>query len=115
MGGGAAGPDRDGHPPAAYAAFATIPRYRQGGHATGRRHADKRPARRRRQGGMTRTGRAAVAAVLASTLAGCGTLFDSAKVEYKSEKKLPPLEIPPDLNSTFAESNSVPHPASVDA
>ncbi len=49
---------------------------------------------------MTRYGSAAVAAVLALTLAGCGgTLFDSAKVEYKSEKKLPPLEIPPDLTT----------------
>src|SRR5205823_6301800 len=99
MGGGAAGTDRDGHPPAAYAAFATIPRYRQGGHAAGRRHADGLLTRRRRQGGMTRPGRAAVAAVLALTLAGCGTLFDSAKVDYKSEKKLPPLEMPPDLST----------------
>jgi len=32
---------------------------------------------------------------LGLTLAGCGTLFDSAKVDYKSEKKLPPLEVPP--------------------
>ena len=49
---------------------------------------------------MTRYGSAAVAAVLALTLAGCGsTLFDSAKVEYKSEKKLPPLEVPPDLTT----------------
>src|SRR6266436_4947128 len=99
MGVGPDGTDRHGHPPAAHAAFATIPRYRQGGHAASRRHADRGPARRRRQGGMTRPGRAAVAAVLALTLAGCGTLFDSAKVEYKSEKKLPPLEIPPDLTT----------------
>jgi len=49
---------------------------------------------------MTRTGSAAVAAVLALTLTGCGsTVFDSAKVEYKSEKKLPPLEVPPDLTT----------------
>jgi len=48
---------------------------------------------------MTRPGRAAAGAVLALTLAGCGTLFDSAKVDYKSEKKLPPLEIPPDLTT----------------
>ena len=46
---------------------------------------------------MTRYGSAAVAAALA--LAGCGTLFDSAKVDYKSEKKLPPLEVPPDLTT----------------
>ncbi len=45
-------------------------------------------------------GSVAVAAVLALTLAGCGTTwFDSAKVEYKSEKKLPPLEVPPDLTT----------------
>jgi outer membrane protein assembly factor BamC len=49
---------------------------------------------------MTRTGFAAVAAALALTLTGCGsTAFDSAKVEYKSEKKLPPLEVPPDLTT----------------
>jgi len=33
---------------------------------------------------MTRYGSAAVAAALA--LAGCGTLFDSAKVDYKSRR-----------------------------
>jgi len=43
--------------------------------------------------------RPSVAAVLGLTLAGCGTLFDSAKVDYKSEKKLPPLEVPPDLTT----------------
>jgi len=87
--------DRDGNPPAAYAAFATIPRYRQGGHATGRatptsacasskaRRDDPNRSHRRR-------GSARVDA------RGCGTLFDSAKVEYKSEKKLPPLDVPPD-------------------
>jgi len=49
---------------------------------------------------MKRTGSAAVAAAMALTLAGCGsTMFDSAKVEYKSERKLPPLEIPPDLTT----------------
>src|SRR6266568_2655645 len=34
-----------------------------------------------------------------AALAGCGTLFDSAKVDYKSEKKLPPLDVPPDLTT----------------
>ena len=49
---------------------------------------------------MKRTGSAAAAAALALALAGCGsTMFDSAKVEYKSERKLPPLEIPPDLTT----------------
>ena len=49
---------------------------------------------------MTRGGPGAVAAVVALMLAGCGgTLFDPAKVEYKSEKKLPPLEVPPDLSA----------------
>jgi outer membrane protein assembly factor BamC len=52
---------------------------------------------------MTRYGSAAVAAVLGLTLAGCGTLFDSAKVDYKSEKKLPPLDIPPDLTTPARE------------
>src|SRR5437660_11364411 len=50
---------------------------------------------------MTRYGSAAVALGLA--LAGCGTLFDSAKVDYKSEKKLPPLEVPPDLTTPGRE------------
>src|SRR5437660_11286955 len=50
---------------------------------------------------MTRYGSAAVAAALA--LAGCGTLFDSAKVDYKSEKRLPPLEVPPDLTTPARE------------
>jgi outer membrane protein assembly factor BamC len=30
-------------------------------------------------------------------LAGCGSMFESKKVEYKSAGKLPPLEVPPDL------------------
>ncbi len=48
---------------------------------------------------MTRYGSAAAAAALGLALAGCGTLFDSAKVDYKSEKKLPPLDVPPDLTT----------------
>jgi len=45
--------------------------------------------------------RFASAALAAATLAlwGCGSTFDSAKVDYKSEKKLPPLEVPPDLTT----------------
>jgi outer membrane protein assembly factor BamC len=46
---------------------------------------------------MSRYGFAALAAALA--LSGCGSAFDSAKVDYKSEKKLPPLEVPPDLST----------------
>jgi outer membrane protein assembly factor BamC len=37
------------------------------------------------------------ALVVPVLLAGCGSLFDSKKVEYKSAGKLPPLEVPPDL------------------
>ena len=51
---------------------------------------------------MTRHGfaaPAALAALLATALAGCGTAFDSAKVDYKAERKLPPLEVPPDLTT----------------
>src|SRR5437899_2767627 len=106
MGGGADGTDRHGHPPAAHAALAAIPRSRQGSHAPSRRHARERPARRRGKGGMTRYGCAVVAAGLGLTLAGCGTLFDSAKVDYKSEKKLPPLEVPPDLTTPASVSPS---------
>jgi len=61
---------------------------------------------------MTRLGPGVV--VAAMTLAGCGgTLFDSAKVEYKSEKKLPPLEIPPDLSAPPRdERNQIPEVSS---
>jgi len=45
---------------------------------------------------MTRIGFAALAATLA--LAGCAAT-EGAKVDYKAEKKLPPLEIPPDLTT----------------
>ncbi len=53
---------------------------------------------------MTRYGAGAVAAAMALMLAGCGsTLLDSARVEYKSEKKLPPLDVPPDLTAPARE------------
>ncbi len=54
---------------------------------------------------MTRIGAAAACAVAAAlALAGCGgTLFDSSKAEYKSEKKLRPLEVPPDLTQPGRE------------
>jgi len=47
---------------------------------------------------MTRFGSAVLAA---ATLAvcGCGSTFESAKVDYRSERKLPPLEVPPDLST----------------
>ena len=49
---------------------------------------------------MTRRGLRAVFVLLAAALAGCAsTLLDSAKVEYKSAGKLPPLEVPPDLSA----------------
>jgi outer membrane protein assembly factor BamC len=45
----------------------------------------------------------------AAALSGCGTLFDSNKVDYKSAAKLPPLEVPPDLTSpTRDERYAVP-------
>jgi outer membrane protein assembly factor BamC len=47
--------------------------------------------------------------VVPALLAGCGSLFDSKKVEYKSAGKLPPLEIPPDLTQpTRDDRYSVP-------
>jgi outer membrane protein assembly factor BamC len=45
---------------------------------------------------MRRYGVAALAAALA--LCGCGAT-EPAKIDYKSEKKLPPLEVPPDLTT----------------
>lgn len=61
---------------------------------------------------MRRSGSAALATALALTLGGCGTaLFDSAKVEYKSEKKLPPLEVPPDLTTPARDDRyDIPEP-----
>ncbi len=47
---------------------------------------------------MTRTVSAALAAALALALCGCGSTSES-KVDYKSERKLPPLEVPPDLTA----------------
>jgi outer membrane protein assembly factor BamC len=47
---------------------------------------------------MIRQGSAALAAALALALAGCGST-ESTKVDYKSERKLPPLDIPPDLTT----------------
>jgi len=47
---------------------------------------------------MIRYGSAALAAALTLALCGCGST-ESAKVDYKAEKKLPPLEIPPDLTT----------------
>jgi outer membrane protein assembly factor BamC len=53
---------------------------------------------------MSRYGAGIVAAVTALMLAGCGsTLLDPAKIEYKSEKKLPPLDVPPDLTTPAGE------------
>jgi outer membrane protein assembly factor BamC len=52
-------------------------------------------------------GIAALLAVVA--MGGCGTLFDSNKVDYKSAAKLPPLEVPPDLTTpTHDERYAVP-------
>ena len=38
-----------------------------------------------------------MAAVVPALLAGCGSMLESKKIEYKSAGKLPPLEVPPDL------------------
>ena len=46
---------------------------------------------------MTRQVATALAAALAVALSACST--EGAKVDYKSEKKLPPLEVPPDLTT----------------
>jgi outer membrane protein assembly factor BamC len=47
---------------------------------------------------MIRQAAAALAAALGLALFGCGSM-ESAKVDYKAEKKLPPLELPPDLTA----------------
>jgi outer membrane protein assembly factor BamC len=47
---------------------------------------------------MIRHGSAALAAGLVLVLCGCGSM-ESGKVDYKSERKLPPLEVPPDLTT----------------
>jgi outer membrane protein assembly factor BamC len=38
-----------------------------------------------------------MAAVVPALLAGCGSMLESKKIEYKSAGKLPQLEVPPDL------------------
>jgi outer membrane protein assembly factor BamC len=49
------------------------------------------------------------AMVVSALLAGCGSLFETKKVEYKSAGKLPPLEVPPDLTQpTRDDRYSVP-------
>jgi outer membrane protein assembly factor BamC len=48
---------------------------------------------------MTRRVLAALACALALALAGCSSTSDASKVDYKSERKLPPLDIPPDLTT----------------
>ena len=47
---------------------------------------------------MIRQGATALAAALTLALPGCGSM-ESAKVDYTTEKKLPPLEVPPDLTT----------------
>ena len=68
---------------------------------------------------MTRFGVAAAgAAAVTLALAGCGgsSQFDSSKVEYKTEKKLPPLEVPPDLTQPGREDRfQIPEPAATSA
>src|SRR5262249_13043104 len=44
-----------------------------------------------------RQGATALAAALAVALSACST--EGAKVDYKSERKLPPLDVPPDLTT----------------
>src|ERR1700704_997416 len=109
MGGGPDGPDRHGHPSSAHAAVAAVPRSRQGGHAAGRHQALERSARRRGKGGMTRRVLAGLGCALALALAGCSSAFDSSKVDYKAERKLPPLDVPPDL-TTPARDDRYPIP-----
>jgi len=46
---------------------------------------------------MTRQVATALAAALAVALSACST--EGSKVDYKSERKLPPLEVPPDLTT----------------
>jgi len=48
---------------------------------------------------MTRRVLAALACAHALALAGCSSTSDSSKVDYKAERKLPPLDIPPDLTT----------------
>jgi outer membrane protein assembly factor BamC len=44
--------------------------------------------------------------VLASLLAGCTTLSEGRKIDYKSTRTLPPLEVPPDLSGLPAEKGT---------
>jgi len=49
---------------------------------------------------MNRTVRISVSLMALAALAGCsGSLVESKKIDYKSARQLPPLEIPPDLTA----------------
>jgi outer membrane protein assembly factor BamC len=49
--------------------------------------------------------------VIATTLAGCGTLFGDKKVDYQKSAKLKPLEVPPDLTQPASDTRyAVPDP-----
>src|SRR5689334_2133123 len=46
---------------------------------------------------MQQATRTVALTALAFSLAACTTVFESEKVDYRSAKKAPPLDIPPDL------------------
>ena len=48
---------------------------------------------------MTRRVLAGLVCAHALALGACSSTFDSSKVDYKAERKLPPLDVPPDLTT----------------
>jgi outer membrane protein assembly factor BamC len=63
-----------------------------------------------------------VAVAVALVLAGCSSTSDGSKIDYKVERKLPPLDIPPDLTTPprddryqIPETNKPPGPTTLSA
>ncbi len=55
--------------------------------------------------------RIALAALLAMAVAGCSTIREGRKIDYKSSQTLPPLEVPPDLQNVTSADRSATTPA----
>ncbi len=55
--------------------------------------------------------RIALASLLAMAVASCSTFRDGRKIDYKSSRTLPPLEVPPDLQNVTSADRSATPPA----
>lgn len=55
--------------------------------------------------------RIALASLLAIAVAGCSTIRDGRKIDYKSSRTLPPLEVPPDMQNVTSVDRGATTPA----